>query len=316
MEVLVFGSANIDLNCYVQRLPRTGETLHGHKFATGYGGKGANQCVAAAKMGAQTAMIAKVGDDAWGPTYVESMKKEGINTDHMEILKGETTGIAQICVADNGENHIVIVAGANNLLSVNDVTKARQMFDTAKILVCQLETPVEATLAALQNFKGISILNAAPALANMPLDLLKAATIFCVNENEASLTSGCGQISNLEEAKAVTIHLMEMGANTVIVTLGEQGAIYAISSAPCTVIHVPTKKIDKVVDTTGAGDAFIGSLAYYMAKYPELALHQKIGAACEVAAKSVQSPGTQISFPTSTQIDVNIDKRTFEWKEI
>ncbi|XP_067635336.1 ribokinase isoform X2 [Eurosta solidaginis] len=311
VEVLVFGSVIVDFVAYAERLPKAGETLHGHKFMTGYGGKGANQCVAAARQGAKTAMIAKLGDDSWGSNYLQQLRKENVNVDFVEQCQGEATGIAQISVADSGENHIIIVVGANNLLSGNDVEKARNLFKTAKILVCQFETPLNATLDALNAFEGISILNAAPALVATPPELIKAATIFCVNETEAALTTGCEAISKLEHAKVGLHKLLEMGAKNVIITLGALGAVYATSADPHKFIHVPVGKVPKVVDTTGAGDAFIGALAYNMARFSSLPWHQLIGAANQVAAYSVQHPGTQASFPTG-QVNKGVE---YAWKE-
>lgn len=313
MEVLVFGSAIVDFICYVPRLPKAGETLHGTSFATGFGGKGANQCVAAAKLGAKTAMIAKVGGDAWGKSYLEHLQKEHVNIDHVQICPDETTGVAQISVAEGGENNIVIVSGANELLSENEVKRATDLFRESKVLVCQLEASIEATIVALKEFPGISILNAAPALENTPAELLEYSKILCVNENEAALMTGF-PINSVGDSRAALLRLIEMGANTVIITLGKQGAVYMAKSNTQELVHVPAEKVDKVIDTTGAGDSFIGALAFYLARYPDLPLHQKIGGACEVASISVQFPGTQSSFPNTQQIDTDLTKKQFAWK--
>ncbi|XP_037934670.1 ribokinase-like [Teleopsis dalmanni] len=313
MEVLVFGSAIVDFISYVERLPRLGETLKGRKFATGYGGKGANQCVAAARLGASTAMIAKLGDDSWGNDYLEHLRQEGVDVEFTQQCKNETTGVAQISVSDGGDNCIIITPGANDALNGEDVSKAEKLFTSCKILICQLEVPVESTLHALQAFKGISILNAAPALQNTPIELLKSATIFCVNESEAALMTGAYEIVNLEQSKEALMKLQEMGANTVVITLGSLGAVYVKSDKKNEFIHVPSITVEKVVDTTGAGDAFIGALAYFMAKYPKSALHQQIGAACRIASYSVQYPGTQSSFPNQQDMSINLDVENFDW---
>ncbi|XP_011188893.1 ribokinase isoform X1 [Zeugodacus cucurbitae] len=313
MDVLVFGSAIVDFVAYASRLPKPGETLHGHEFKTGFGGKGANQCVAAARLGAKTAMIAKLGDDTWGSKYLEHLRSEHVNVDYVQKCKGETTGIAQISVSDSGENHIIIVVGANNLLSAEDVNKSKLLFNSAKVLVCQLETPLSATLEALRAFKGISILNTAPALENTPVDLIKSATILCLNETEAALTTGCDKISSLTQAKVAMERLLEMGAKNVIITLGPAGAVYARREDPEIFIHVPAPRVSNVVDTTGAGDAFIGALAYYMSHFPDFPWHQLIGAANQVAAYSVGHQGTQASFPKLEQVTKQTE---FEWNEI
>lgn len=299
LDVLVFGSAIIDFICYTPRLPKAGETLHGYKFQKGFGGKGANQCVAAARLGSKTALIAKLGDDSFGIDYLRQLNAEHINVQHLELLPGQTTGIAQIAVSDDGENNIIIVVGANNLLSVNDVSRAAEHFNQARVLVCQLETPIEATLLALRQFKGVSIVNAAPAMEKTPPELLQLSSIFCVNETEAALMTGMKRIDNISDANDAMRRLIKLGANTVIITLGKLGAVCGTKEAPDHFEHVPAPQVppELVVDTTGAGDAFIGALAHNLAKYPKKKLTEHIAKACEVASKSVQMPGTQSSFP-------------------
>ncbi|KAL7742513.1 hypothetical protein ACLKA6_013318 [Drosophila palustris] len=299
LDVLVCGSAIIDFICYTPRLPRAGETLHGHKFQKGFGGKGANQCVAAARLGSKTALIAKLGDDSFGIDYLRQLNAEHIDVEHVEQLAHQTTGIAQIAVSDNGENNIIIVVGANNLLSPKDVTNAAEHFKRAKVLICQLETPIETTLLALRQFKGVSIVNAAPAMETTPAELLQLSSIFCVNETEAALMTGMRSIDNISDANDAMRRLIEMGANTVIITLGKFGAVCGTKEAPDKFEHVQAPQVPEklVVDTTGAGDAFIGALAHNLAKYPKRQLTEHIAAACEVASKSVQLPGTQASFP-------------------
>ncbi|EDW82078.1 uncharacterized protein Dwil_GK25613 [Drosophila willistoni] len=303
IEVLVFGSAIIDFICYTPRLPRPGETLHGHKFQKGYGGKGANQCVAAARQGSRTALIAKLGDDTFGTDYLQQLRKEGINVNHVNLLANHTTGVAQIAVSDGGENNIIIVVGANNKLGSDDVSLAKNVFKEAKVLVCQLETPLEATVTALKAFRhGVSIVNAAPAMDQTPKELLELATIFCVNETEAALMTQVDSIVGIKQAEAAIARLFEMGANTVIITLGKLGAVFGHKETPTKFEHVPAPHVPpcKVVDTTGAGDAFIGALAHNLARYSERSLGEHIAAASAVASQSVQLPGTQASFPYAT----------------
>ncbi|XP_023161946.2 ribokinase [Drosophila hydei] len=299
LDVLVFGSAIIDFICYTPRLPKAGETLHGHKFQTGFGGKGANQCVAAARQGSKTALIAKLGADTFGSDYLCQLRAENVNVEHVQQLDGQTTGIAQIAVSDGGENNIIIVVGANNLLNASDVRAAAEHFAKSKVLVCQLETPIEATMEALRQFSGISILNAAPALKQTPTELLKLSSILCVNETEAALMTDVKSIDTISEANAALTRLIELGANTVIITLGKLGAVYASKDASrdYELVPAPIVPSELVLDTTGAGDAFIGALANSLARYPDLTLADHIAAACEVASKSVQQLGTQSSFP-------------------
>ncbi|XP_053657588.1 ribokinase [Anopheles marshallii] len=310
-DVLVFGSCIVDFISYVPRLPKVGETLHGTCFATGNGGKGANQCVAAARLGSRTAMIGKLGDDPWGTAYRTALAGEGVNVEQVDVVAGESTGIAQINVADNGDNQIVIVTGANKRLAPSDVLARPVLFERARILICQLETPIEGTIAALKAFKGISIVNAAPAETSLPHALLSLATIFCVNETEAALLTDIPTIPDVQRAKSAVLKLRDMGCNTVIITLGEKGAVFAHSDS-LAVYHVQPVKVTKVVDTTGAGDAFIGALAHFVAKYPEAELGNCIAAANRVAAWSVQKPGTQSSFPRAGDVELPADLATLQ----
>ncbi|XP_055639237.1 ribokinase [Toxorhynchites rutilus septentrionalis] len=294
-DVVVCGSCIMDFISYVPRLPKVGETLHGTRFETGFGGKGANQCVAAARLGSRTAIIGKLGNDSWGNIYYDALRSEGVNLERVEIVDGQTTGIAQINVADNGDNQIVIVAGANNMLQTEDVQKSEHLLSDAKVLICQLETPALATIEALRTFPGVSIMNAAPAMDDIPHELLRYCTVFCVNELEAALITGL-EVRTVMQAKNALLKLRDMGCQTVIITLGENGAIFG-SKISTTIKHVKPHKVDKVVDTTGAGDAFIGALAHFIARNPTSDLTCCIAAANRVASISVQKRGTQKSYP-------------------
>ncbi|XP_055382786.1 ribokinase [Condylostylus longicornis] len=290
--IFLFTFTILYFSSYAPRLPKIGETLHGHSFATGFGGKGANQCVACAKLGAKCSLIAKVGNDIWGDKYLENLKNCNVNVEFVEKVK-DNTGIAQITVLDSGDNQIIIIPGANKSLSVNDVNRAANHLNKAAVLVCQQETPLDATIEALTKFKGISILNCAPAFENTPNELLTLPTFLCVNESEAALMTNLN-IKTLQDAKIAALKLLEIGANSVILTMGKDGAIFSQKNE--NVYHIPTKKIEKVIDTTGAGDAFIGSLAFFFSKFNHLPITQQIGAACEIASLSVQRTGTQSSF--------------------
>ncbi|KAK9681203.1 pfkB family carbohydrate kinase [Popillia japonica] len=185
-SIVIVGSCMIDFVCYSSRLPREGETLHGYKFVTNFGGKGANQCVAAHKLGASTTMIARVGDDLWGDKYINNFKDLGINHMYVKKTTGVSTGIAQISVADSGANQIIIVAGANSQLSVADILDSKSVIEKADVLVCQLETSSDVAIEAMKLCKGQIILNGAPALVKYDPELLTLPSIFCVNELEAS----------------------------------------------------------------------------------------------------------------------------------
>ncbi|KAL0878528.1 hypothetical protein ABMA27_003616 [Loxostege sticticalis] len=292
-KIVVFGSCSVDFTTYAPRLPNPGETLHGTKFTTSYGGKGANQCVAAAKLGGNAYMICRVGDDQWGEKYRNHLKETGVDVSHVYITPNVTTGIAQISVADNGENQIVIVLGANGHLSKKDAADSHELIKSADVFIGQLETPFEATLEAFKINEGIKLLNAAPARSDIQ-EILPYCTILCLNEFEASMLTNLNV--NLENAVDALNKLLSAGCQTVIITLGSKGAVYASKDEPPT--HVFCEPVT-AVDTTGAGDAFVGALATFLLSHKDLPMHQKIGAACEVASISVTKEGTQTSYPTN-----------------
>ncbi|KAG8234543.1 hypothetical protein J437_LFUL014002 [Ladona fulva] len=297
-KVVVLGSCMIDFSSYAPRLPMPGETLHGYKFIKGYGGKGANQCVAATKLGSATSFIARVGDDIFGEGYISHLKELGVGSTHLKKTPHISSGIAQILVADSGENQIVIVGGANTLLSEDDVYEASQLIKSAPVLVCQFEVPLNTTIKAVQmkrkEGKGISIVNGAPAISNLDPALLESTDIFCVNEPEAELLTGI-QVDSIDAAGRAVKNLLKQGCQTAIVTVGSEGAVFSSKGDP-SVIHVPTRKVQPL-DTTGAGDAFIGALAFYIANHPMLSLEEAIRRSCEIATISVMKTGTQTSFP-------------------
>ncbi|XP_055880344.1 ribokinase-like isoform X2 [Biomphalaria glabrata] len=307
MDVVVVGSCNTDLSSYVSRLPLRGETLTGTRFETGFGGKGANQCVAAAKLGAKTALVGKLGEDVFGVQYLSNLLSNNINCEHVQSLKTASTGVASIFVGNDGSNCIVIVPGANNLLSVDDVNQAEALISSSKLVVCQNEIPQETTLAALKLAKkcGVkTIFNPAPADKDLDLELFSLPDFFCANETEASLLLN-QEVSDVESAKKACHQLIESkGCNTVIITLGEKGVVYQ-TRINLEVEHIPATPVT-AIDTTGAGDSFIGSLAYYMTNMEQLPLSKMIDRAGQIAAISVQKPGTQKSFPLASELPLGL----------
>lgn len=262
--------------------------------------------MAAQKLGSRTAILCRLGEDSWGREYREHLRGLGVDTQSVEIVRGESTGIAQICVSnETGANHIVIVGGANACLLAEDVDRSVDLLSRSKVLLCQLETPIEGTIRALELMqKGISILNAAPGVGDLPKVLLTLPTIFCVNESEASLITGLS-VASVWEAKGALLRLREMGCRTVIVTLGGDGAIFQEERCDSPVVyHVRIPSVEKVLDTTGAGDCFLGALAHSLAQVGDLShLRESIGRACLVAAVSVQRLGTQSSFPEGKEVE-------------
>jgi ribokinase len=291
-RICVVGSSNIDLIAKVPRLPKLGETLVGHSFFMGYGGKGANQAVMAAKLGAQVTMITKLGRDVFGEDYLKNYHTLGLDTRYVLFDDHLASGVAPILVDDNAQNCIVVVPGANSALSPADIQAAAPAIQEAQILICQLEIALETTLEAMRIAKAagvMTILNPAPAHP-LPDELLQRADICAPNETETELLTGL-PVSTLTEAEQAARALLARGPRTVILTLGERGALLVDGQ---TVDHAPPVKVN-AVDPTGAGDAFIGSLATFLGE--GVPIHTAIRRANGVAALSVTRIGTQNSFP-------------------
>lgn len=296
-KICVVGSSNIDLISKVPRLPKLGETLVGHSFHMGYGGKGANQAVMAAKLGCQVTMVTKLGRDVFGEGTLKNYRDQGIDTTYVLFDDVQASGVAPIFVDDTGRNMIVIVPGANMALSPADVQAARDVIQSADVVVCQLEVPVATTTEAFRIAKetGVrTILNPAPA-APLPDEVLLLSDIVAPNETETELLTGL-PVHTLEEAEQAAYALRRRTPGAVIITLGERGALLVDDTGAT---HVPGIQVN-AVDSTGAGDAFIGSLAVFLAEGQ--ALRDAIRRANAVAAVSVTKIGTQISFPRRDEV--------------
>ncbi len=297
-KICVVGACNLDLISYVPRLPSMGETLHGNRFHMGFGGKGANQAVMAAKLGGEVTMVTKLGQDVFGENTLKNFKSWGVNTQHVHFTDQAFSGVAPIAVDTAGHNSIIIVTGANDLLTGAEVEAARPAIAASSVLVCQLEIPLDISLAALRiaRQEGVkTIFNPAPALSEIPQEFYHLSDIFCPNETETELLTGRSVESQEEAAKAAKV-LIERGAASVILTLGERGSLLVTGE---TTEHVPVEPV-KALDTTGAGDAFVGSLAFFLAAGKSLS--DSIKRANGIAAVSVQSSGTQTSFPETRDL--------------
>ena len=297
-RIAVIGSANIDLVTYTDEFPRPGETIFGRQFSLGFGGKGANQAVAARLCGAEVAMVARVGDDLFGPANIANFAARGIDTSRVLTTPGVSSGVAPIFVESSGQNRIWVVKGANDRLSPADVDAAAGVLEGADFLILQLEVPTETVYYALRfaRERGIrSILNPAPGQA---LDLAQVAHADYVipNETEAEALTGMA-VHNLDDARACARKLLEGGVRRVIVTLGANGAL---CGGPEGMTHVPAFAV-RPVDTTGAGDAFIGSLACFLAE--GMTEMGAVARANLYAALSTLGAGTQKSFLTRKQFD-------------
>lgn len=288
----------MDLIAYAPRLPAPGETLMGTRFQTGYGGKGANQAVAAARLGAAVAMVARVGGDVFGADMLANFAAQGIDVARVLRTEGVSSGVAPIAVDDAGRNAIIVVAGANALLTPADVDAAAPTIRRARVLLCQLEVPLETSLRALTLAREagvLTILNPAPAPEALPDAMLRVSDLVCPNESEASAISGI-PVTDAASAEAAGRVLVGRGARAAIVTLGAAGCLYVSASetwrAPAPVVTA--------VDTTGAGDCFLGSLAFFLAR--AAGLRDAAIRAAAVAALSVQRPGTQTSYPYAADL--------------
>uniref|UniRef100_A0A1B6IDJ8 Ribokinase n=1 Tax=Homalodisca liturata TaxID=320908 RepID=A0A1B6IDJ8_9HEMI len=299
-KIVVVGSCMIDLICFSPRLPKCGETIHGTCFQRDFGGKGANQCIAATRLGAETALVACLGDDIFGKEYLGHLRKNNVDTKHVSLIEGESCGIAQISVADSGDNHIIIVAGANNRLSAQEITNASGLLSTAEVVVFQFETPLTTTVKALKYCKrnnpaGITIVNASPVSQSVDPELYKYTDILCINETEAQMMTGLPTETKIQ-CEVALAHLLDLGCASVIITLGKDGAMFA-SCEHRAVQYEPGTPVASPVDTTGAGDAFLGALAFLLAYRSEWPLKRKVQVSCSVAARSIMKRGTQSSFP-------------------
>jgi len=297
-KICVVGAANLDLISYVPRLPRMGETLHGSRFHMGFGGKGANQAVMAAKLGAEVAMVTKLGRDIFGENTLKNFSSFGIDTRHVLFTEKAFSGVAPIAVDEEGHNSIIIVTGANDLLTEEEIEAARLAIASAQILVCQLEVPLAISLAAMRiarEERVTTIFNPAPARPGLPDELYRLSDIICPNESETELLTGL-EVKTQEQAAAAARVLLGRGAGKVILTLGERGSLLVTEKET---VHVPAQKV-KALDSTGAGDAYVGSLAFFLAGGKPIA--EAMRRANAIAAISVQASGTQTSFPQAKDL--------------
>ena len=304
-KIVVVGSSNTDMIVKSKHLPKPGETVIGGTFSCVAGGKGANQAVAAARLGADVTFIAKLGQDVFGDKALEGYHKEGIDTNWIRRDPQQATGVALILVDDNGENLISVASGANLFLSVEDVSKAGDVIEAADIVVSQLETPMETLVftAELAAKHGVPmILDPAPAPETpLPSELL--SKLYCIkpNENEAYRLTGV-EVTDAKSAQKAADVLLEKGARSVIVTLGTQGALVCErnSQGAGRGVLVPAHVV-KAVDTTAAGDCFSGALAVGLASGMSLVDAARLGV--KASALSVMKLGAQPSLPTMQEVE-------------
>lgn len=303
-RIVVIGSLNVDLTTIVDRMPRAGETIFGRDFHLGFGGKGGNQAAAARLCGADVAMVARVGDDLFGPATMNDLRRTGIDTERVTTTPGTSSGVAPIFVDSSGQNRILVVKGANDLLSPRDIDAAADLIERADIVILQFEIPLETVYYALDTAhdRGVrTILNPAPGQV-VEAARLRNVDYLIPNETEAEALTGT-QIQTVDDARACAAQLLEMGLRQVVITLGANGALFASNER---VTHVPPFQVSPV-DTSGAGDAFIGSFAYCLAN--GLDDQDAIARANLYAALSTLKPGTRAAFATHEEWSAEWDRR-------
>lgn len=290
--ICVVGSANVDLTFRTPRLPVPGETLAGRSLHQCMGGKGANQAVVAARLGAAVAFVARVGNDGFGTQALDAYKAEGIDTTFIQQDSQQPTGTAAILVDDDAENCIVVIPGANARLTPADVIAASSAIEQSAVVLCQLETPVDAAIEAFKLARAANvptILTPAPA-ASVTGELLALCDVCVPNKTEIAMLVD-QPVETVQDARRAGELLRGRGAKRVAVTMGREGVLVLDESGAT---HIPATKVD-AVDTTGAGDAFTGALAVSLADGLNLAdASRRAGI---VAAISVTRIGTQTSFP-------------------
>ncbi|RNC84678.1 MAG: ribokinase [Balneola sp.] len=291
-KIVVVGSSNTDMVIYSDRIPRPGETILGGTFKMNPGGKGANQAVAAARLGGNVSFVSSIGSDIFGKESLSNFNEAGIDSQYVSIQAGTPSGVALILVDAQGENSIAVASGANSSITTADIDKATPAIQAAQFMLIQLEIPLPIVsycleIAEQENCKVI--LNPAPAQALDDKDLQRIS-IITPNETEAEILTGI-TVTDLESARKAATALRDKGIEYVIITLGSQGA-YVLTSTMDQII--PTQKVT-AVDTTAAGDTFNGALAVALSENMEL--KEAVAFANRAAAISVTRKGAQASVP-------------------
>lgn len=290
--IVVVGSSMVDLVAYADPLPQAGETVIGSAFQQGFGGKGANQAVTARRLGAQVALVACLGTDLFGPLTLDRLADEGIDTSHVALLDGEVTGMAPIWVEADGTNRIIVVPGANESLDAERVTRAMAAQGSAAAVVCQLEVGDEAVAEAMRigrSWGAVTVLNPAPARRSA-VESFGDVDWVVPNESEFALLWGAEAAPDQIAAAA------ESWGCGVVVTLGERGAMAVVDDG-C--VSCPPPAV-AAIDTTGAGDAFVGGFSFALALERPVVEAIELGNVCGALSTTVR--GTQTSFPTSAAV--------------
>ncbi|CAI9120326.1 ribokinase [Brytella acorum] len=305
-RIAVIGSNMVDLITYVDRMPNAGETLEAPRFALGCGGKGANQAVSAARLGADVLFITCVGDDLFADGTVANLEACGIDTRYVRRISGASSGVAPIFVQPDSHNSILIIKGANNSIRPSTIDEAADALRQSALIVLQLEIALETVYAAIDFASENAVpvlLNPAPAVADFDPARLSKLDFLIPNESELALLSGL-EVSSVETAFAAARLLVERGCRHVIATLGENGALYVGQDGEWT---VPGQRV-RAVDTTGAGDAFVGCFAKFWSDGHDI--RQAMQEAVAYSACSVTAYGTQSSYPDAAAFQTFCHERS------
>lgn len=304
-RIVVVGSSNTDMVVRSARIPLPGETVTGGEFFCVAGGKGANQAVAAARLGGKVALVAKVGDDLLGAQAIEGYQREGIDVSHLLRTSDAPTGVALILVDHSGENSISVASGANHALTVSDVRNAAEAIRDANVLMLQMETPLETVLAAAEmaHDAGVPVILDPAPTPDEPLDagLLSPVSCLTPNETEASRLTGV-DVRDEPSARDAAARLLDRGPRCVILTLGAAGALVCDHSSTIKIDGFPVE----AVDSTAAGDAFNGGLAFALGTGKPLP--QAVVEACACGALATTKPGAQPSLPCGEQLAAFLDR--------
>lgn len=298
-DVLVIGSNMIDLISYIDRMPVEGETVEAPDFQMGFGGKGANQAVAAARLGSKVSFISMVGNDAFGQQQLDSFKNNHINITGVGVGT-KSSGAAPIFVDKSSDNRILIIKGANNELTPEVLDKYADLIKNTKIIVLQQEIPLETNYHAidLANQYHIPILlNPAPANKDLDINHVTKVDFFSPNETELATLTGM-PTNDMDEIKKAAHHMIKLGVKNILITLGSKGVLWVNESTSQLIKAIKVN----AVDTTGAGDSFIGSFAHYYASGDDIPT--AIKHANQYAAVTVTRRGTQKSYPTADELSL------------
>ena len=296
--IVVLGGINMDLVTYSDRFPGDGETVVGHRFVTYAGGKGANQAVAAARMGARAAMAGRVGGDMFGPQLLDGMSAAGVDVSRVAVAPGETSGIAVIGIDGSAQNRIVQVLGANSTCGAEQAEAVAAALADAGTLLLQLEVPLDVSLAAARAARaaGKTVMLDPGPVRPFPEELLQLADMVTPNETEAEAIVGF-QVDGPDAAARAAHSLLERGAGAAVIKLGEQGALFATPELS----GFQTPFTVDAVDTVAAGDAFNGALAVSLAEGKPL--DDAVRVACAAGALAVTTVGAQDSMPTRAAVE-------------